>query len=352
MKHFKWLFLLTALSGIGAQEAAVVVPDQPAQPAVAAATQEFSGARVRLKDLCRIEGVRDNQLTGLGLVVGLSGQGDSASNPVLQEMLSSLLGNLGAQIRPEDLRSKNAAVVAVTATLPGFTRTGDALDIHVASLGDAKSLAGGLLLQTPLRAADSQVYAAAQGRVLAPTGRGAVGTAGTIPRGALLERPVPMPEISNEVVFLLHRPDFSTAQAIGEALRSAFSGAEIEVSDPGRVVWKIAGEGNPMADIAKAETLLVNADAGARIVVSRQTGVVVMGHGVRVAPATVSVRGAKITIGSSSRDTSEQAGLSATASVEDLVTLLQGLGLGTDMVIDVLEALSRAGALYGTLEVL
>ncbi len=315
---------------------------------------DTQGTMVRLKDLCRMEGMRDNQLTGLGLVVGLNGQGDTSSNPVLQEMLSSLLSNLGAQIKPEDLRSKNAAVVAVTAMIPSFTRTGDALDIHVASLGDAKSLAGGILLQTPLRAADSQVYAAAQGRVTAPTGRGALGTTGTIPRAALLEKPVPAPSIGNEIVFLLFRPDFSTAQAIGEILRKEFPQSTVTVQDPGRVVW-VLGEAitDRMQAIAKAEILSVNADSGARIIINRQSGVVVMGRGVRVAASTVSVRGAKITIGNpTQRRTSEQAGLTDTASVEDLVSLLQGLGLGTDMVIEVLEALSRAGALFGKLEVI
>jgi flagellar P-ring protein precursor FlgI len=304
---------------------------------------------VRLKDLARIEGLRDNQLTGLGLVVGLNGQGDSSTNAALMEMISSLMTNLGAQVKPEDLRSKNAAVVAITATLPAFTRPGDALDVQVASLGDAKSLAGGILLQTPLRAADGNVYAAAQGRVLAPTGRGTISTSGTIPRGALLERAVPLPEIQSEVVFLLHRPDFSTAQKIVEALRQAFSETTATVRDPGRVVWQV-GNADRIALIAQAENLRIAADSTARVVVNRQTGVVVMGQNVRLGAATVSVRGAKISIGE--RRTSEQAGLRANTSVEDLVSLLQNLGLATDTIIDILEALSRAGALFGTLEVL
>lgn len=304
---------------------------------------------VRIKDLARVEGVRENQLTGLGLVVGLAGQGDSSSSPALGEMLANLMAHLGAQVRPEDLRSKNVAVVAVTAVLPPFARPGDSLDVHVASLGDAKTLAGGVLLQTPLKAADGNVYAAAQGRVLAPTGRGTQGTTGTIPRGALLERPLPLPSWGGEVVFLLRQPDVSNAQTIAEALRQNFSGSDVQVADPGRVVWRPPA-GDWVAFLARAENLRVPADAVARVVINRQTGVVVMGHGVRLAPATVSVRGAKISIGE--RRTAEQAGLRATATVEELVSLLQGLGLGTDAVIDVLEALSRAGALFGILEVL
>lgn len=315
----------------------------------APAAQTGGAPLVRIKDLARIEGLRENQLTGLGLVVGLAGQGDSSSNVALMEMLSSLMSNLGAQVRPEDLRSKNAAIVAITATLPAFTRPGDALDIQVASLGDAKALAGGLLLQTPLRAADGNVYAAAQGRVLAPTGRGAQSTSGTIPRGAILERPIPVPEIGTEVVFLLHRPDFSTAQRIAEVLRQTFPDSAATVRDAGKVVWQPTGD-DRMAAIARAENLRIAAESAARVVISRQTGVVVMGRDVRLAAATVSVRGARISIGE--RRTAEQGLVQTTTSVEDLVSLLQGLGLGTDAIIDILEALSKAGALFGTLEVL
>ncbi len=332
-------FFLLAAANLLAQETAT---NQSLSPMPAA-------PQVRIKDLARIEGLRDNQLTGLGLVVGLNGQGDSSSNAALMEMLSSLMSNLGAQVRPEDLRSKNAAVVAITATVPAFTRSGDALDIQIASLGDAKSLSGGLLLQTPLRAADGLVYAAAQGRVLAPTGRGAVSTSGTIPRGAILERSIPLPEIQSEIVFLLHRPDFSTAQKIVEALRQSFADATVTVQDAGRVVWRL-GAGDRIASIAQAENLMVSADSVARVVVNRQTGVVVMGQNVRLGAATVSVRGAKISIGD--RRASEQGRIQSTTSVEDLVSLLQSLGLSTDIIIDVLEALSRAGALFGTLEVL
>lgn len=326
-----------------------ILTAQEIESTVSPSSAPSSNPQVRIKDLARIEGLRDNQLTGLGLVVGLNGQGDSSSNSALMEMLSSLMANLGAQVRPEDLRSKNAAVVAITATIPAFTRPGDALDIQVASLGDAKSLSGGLLLQTPLRAADGQVYAAAQGRILAPTGRGTTSTSGTIPRGAILERTIPLPEIQSEIVFLLHRPDFSTAQKIVEALRRSFSETTATVQDAGKVIWQVGG-GDRIAAIARAENLLVSADSIARVVVNRQTGVVVMGQNVRLGSATVSVRGAKISIGE--RRTSEQGRISTTTSVEDLVSLLQSLGLSTDVIIDVLEALSRAGALYGTLEVL
>lgn len=322
------------------------------------------GQEVRLKDIARIEGLKENQLTGLGLVTGLSGQGDSPTNPLLQYVLSSLVGNLGVSLSPEVLKSKNAAVVALSATVPPFVRKGEVIDLQVSSLGDAKSLDGGVLLQTPLMAANGKIYAVGQGRVILAPGKNAPKTSGTVPSGAIVEEEVLSKFVNNSSVsFLLNNPDFSTASEIGKALKAAFPQGKVEVVDSGRIAVTLpeGQNANAVDFISQAENLKVVPDFSARVVVNRASGVVVAGRFVKIAKVAVSVKGAKVTIGSvdkaattpsSKNKTSEQFVLEESSTVEDLVTTLQRIGLDTDTVIEVLKAVDRAGALYGTLEVL
>src|SRR5690554_4969955 len=267
-------------------------------PLSPAAAQE--SIELRVKDLARLEGVRENQLTGLGLVVGLRGTGDSTRSEASMEMVLNFLARYGVPVeRAANLR--NVAVVAVSADLPPFARGGDRIDVHVSSIGDARSLSGGTLLQTPLTGADGKVYAVAQGPLV--LGGYAVyrnnelrevknhPTMGSIPRGALVEREVPMDFLHGETLRLvLHRPDFTTAgrlaavvnEQIQPGLAEAKDGSLVEVTVP-------AGyRRNPVEFITALEALPVTPDKIARVVINERTGTVVIDENVRVSPVAVS----------------------------------------------------------------
>src|SRR5579863_3750744 len=195
------------------------------------------GAVSRLKELVSIDGVRDNQLVGYGLVVGLNGAGDSKQTLFSSQSLSNMLARMGVVIDPTQITIKNTAAVIVTATLPPFVQPGDRIDVTVSSIGDAKTLQGGLLVLTSLKGADAQVYAVAQGSVV--TGgflaSGNAGnsqtvnhpTAGRIPEGAIIERPAPLPDLSKTIRLQLHSMDFTTASRIAEALNKTFGNGRI-----------------------------------------------------------------------------------------------------------------------------
>lgn len=355
---------------------ALLVPGLPAQTAPAGPGTNTAGTAppntttaapkeqsVRIKDLVRIDGLRENQLTGLGLVTGLAGQGDSPNNAMLQYALSSLAGNLGLAVAPDQVKSKNTAVVTVSCTLPPYLSEGDPIDITVSSLGDAKSLEGGYLLQTPLLASNGQTYAVAQGKLLLTGGKPASKTVFSLAKGAIAEKAVTSEFLKDKSLhFLLNRPDFTTAQKIGQALTAAFPQYTVTVADSSKVVLSFGKEEvkNPVDVIAQAEALKVVPDFGAKVVINRTSGVVVAGRFVQIAKVAVSVRGAKVTIGkssgstassSSSNQTREQFLVPESSTVEDLVTLLQQIGLNTDTIIEVFRAIDQAGALYGTLEI-
>ena len=328
----------------------------PAAPQAASSASQ--APQILIKDLVHVEGLRDNQLTGLGIVTGLAGQGDSSNNPMLRYALSSLTDNLGLSIPFKDLKSKNAAVVTVTCTLGPYVNPGDSLDVRVSSLGDATSLAGGILLQTPLLASNGKVYAVAQGPV-AVSALAANKTTATLAGGAIAEKSVASDFTHDgQAVLLLNRADFATAQAIHDAIAKAFPDLQAAVPDPGHVVLTLPKDHSAVGILSRVEALSVSPDPSSDVVVNRATGVVVAGRGVRIAKVAVSVKGAKVTIGKSqpsdwgSSNSSEQFLVPDAATVEDLVTLLQQIGLTTDQLIDVLQAINDAGALYGHLIVL
>ncbi len=310
---------------------------------------------VRIKDLARVEGLRGSQITGIGLVTGLAGQGDSPNNALLQYVISSFVAKQGITLDGNQIKSKNAAVVTVTCTLPGLSRLGDRVDVEVSSLGDAKSLEGGILLQTPLLGLDGMTYATAQGRISTSLVKTNPKTQGFISGGLVMERELvsPIPD-TGAVSFLLNHPDFATADGVGKSLRGNFPTATITVVDAGRITMiPPAEETDRVSFLAKAETSLVVPDFSARVVINRGSGVVVMGNQVRIAPVALSVRGAKISLGNpQDKKNTEQAFLDQFATVEELVTLLQRIGLKTDTIIDVIHALDKAGALFGTLEII
>jgi len=342
---------------------------------------------VRVKELVDVQGMRENALYGYGLVVGLSGTGDSEQVFFTSQSISGMLGRLGIRIDPKDVRVRNVAAVMVTARLPAFARPGTNIDVSVSSMGNARSLAGGVLLITPLTGADGQVYGLAQGPVQAGgINVAAYGTSfqknqptsGRVPSGATIERAV-APNLDKETVTLgLKRPDFTTANNLVEAINKALGEEAAKAVDPAQVVLKVpaAFKGKVVGLLTKVETLEVQADERARVVVSERTGTVVAGERVRIHPVAVAHGGISISVqafpviaqpnafGQGKTVQTKQAqvdakekekqmvALPATTSVEDLAKALNTLGATPRDLIAILQAMKAAGALDADLEVL
>jgi flagellar P-ring protein precursor FlgI len=339
----------------------------------------------RLKDIGRFEGVRPNQLVGMGLVMGLQGTGDRGD--LVEAMLGNLMENFGITMNRSDLRSRNAAVVNVTCELPPFVRAGEQIDVTVSAAGDAKSLEGGVLLQTPLKAANGQVYAVAQGPL--SIGGFSAEAAGSrvsknmtntarIPNGAIVERETSWQSGRGDSIrFFLRRPDFTTADRVASRINDRYGPIAV-VTDAGCIEMRLPAEygGNPARFIAAVETLQVRPDALARVVVNERTGTVTMGGNVRISEVAVAhgnltvtieakplvsqpepfslgetVTGERATI-EAEEDKGHLTRLEATATVQDVVESLNALGATPRDIITILQAIDQAGALQGELVVM
>lgn len=347
-----------------------------------------AAAQVRIKDIADIEGTRQNQLVGYGLVVGLPGTGDRLRTAVFtRQSLVGMLERLGVNTRDleRQLDTRNIAAVMVTANLPAFARPGSRIDIAVSSLGDATNLTGGVLLVTPLLGADGEVYAVAQGSVAtgAISARGAAGsvqrgvpTAGRIANGAIVEREVPFVFANQQRIRLaLRNPDMTTARRIAAVINRAAGSGTATATDPGTVVLATAGRDIP-ALIAQIENLTVTPDQVARVIIDEATGTIVMGANVRI--STVAIAQGNLTIRITEQPQVVQpnplAGgqtavvprtqievddqrerrlgiLPASVTLEDLVRGLNSLGVGPRDMITILQAIRAAGALQAELEV-
>jgi flagellar P-ring protein precursor FlgI len=255
----------------------------------------------RLRDIARIQGVRENQLVGYGLVVGLTGTGDKSSTGFTLRSMSSLLEAMGVTINPNDMDVKNVAAVLVTATLPPFTRQGSRIDVTVSSLGDAKSLKGGVLVQTPLRGADGHIYAVAQGP-LSLGGFSAEGPGGTaastnhltvarIPNGAIVEREVPVTfMVSGQFAITLDRPDFTTARRVADTINTTLAPGLAAAVDAATVV--VANPDSTLAGtvqlLSRVEDLRVTPTTRARVVINERTGTIVAGGDIVIQPVAIS----------------------------------------------------------------
>jgi flagellar P-ring protein precursor FlgI len=352
-----------------------------------------ASAAVRLKELADVQGVRDNDLFGYGLVVGLNGSGDTERVLFTQQSVAGMLGRLGVRVDALQVRARNVAAVIVTARLPAFARPGARLDISVASLGNARSLTGGVLLLTPLTGADGQVYSVAQGPVQVGgyevQGSGSsvsknTPTTGRVPGGAMVERSV-TPSLAGATLLLgLRRPDFTTANRIAAAVQGALGGQVAKALDSAAVEITVpdAFKGDPVGLLAKIEALEVEADAPARVVVSERTGAVVAGERVRIRPVAVSYGGlqvkvttqplvsqpapsfgknpnsnartvvAQVSTTSASEESRGTLALPATTTVEDLAKALNTLGASARDLVTILQAIKAAGALDAELEVM
>jgi len=346
-------------------------------------------APVRLKDLVEFGGVRGNDLLGYGLIVGLDGTGDGIRNsPFTAEIMSSILERLGVNVTGEQFRPKNVAAVLVTASLPPFARVGGRIDVTVSAIGDAKSLRGGTLIMTPLTAADGQVYAVAQGTMIAggvsATGRAAkvvqgVPTAGSIPSGALVEREVAFDFSGLKTIRLaLREPDFSTALRIEKVINREFGRTIARMLDAGTVELDLvqAHMSSPAHVLGRIENLTVEPETRARVVVDQRSGTIVIGADVRIARVAVSQGGLTLRVdeqpqvvqpnpfahgrsivvprsrvGITPRPGVGLAEVKAGTSLSEVVAGLNALGVAPRDMIDILKSIKAAGALYGEFEV-
>jgi len=324
---------------------------------VSAAAFAQEGMTVRLKDIAYLQGVRENQLVGFGLITGLEGKGDSSNSALLKNVLSSLLSSFSITLEADDVSSKNTAVVMVTADIPAFVRPGDRISVHVSSLGDARSLQNGVLLQTPLKAANGITYAVAQGQVGSGAQSTGPETVSVIPGGAIVEQEVISSYLADDrISILLRNPDFTTASRISELLKSTYPDEEVAAVDASLIQITLPDESidNPVGFISRIEELEIVPDTPANVVINPRTGIVVVGKNVRIGQVAVTYRETKVDVGTQRNRGGEDEANNVISfpeipTVDDLVTLLQTTGLDTDTIIEILKAIEKAGALYGRL---
>ena len=324
------------------------------------ASSAFSqeAGQVRLKEIAYIQGVRENQLVGFGLVSGLDGKGDSSQSELLQKVLNNLLASFDIAVSTEDIISKNCAVVIVTSDLPSFVRPGDRINVQISSIGDAKSIGNGILLQTPLKAANGQIYAVAQGMLGKTVGE--TKTVGSIPGGAIVEREVLSSFLDqNSVSIILRNPDFLTASRVAQSLRLEYPDMRITAVDASLIQVSLPDEvvDDPVPFLAGLEETEVTPDSDGRVVINQRSGIVVVGKNVRIGEVAVTYQNTQIDINQlgSRRRTDEKKEafvINGVTTVNELVKLLQDVGLKTESVIEILQAIEKAGALYGRLIVM
>lgn len=356
--------------------------------ALAFALLPRSAQAARVKELTDVVGIRENVLYGYGLVVGLAGTGDSDKVAFTSQSMAGMLGRLGIRVDPKQVQAKNVAAVMVTARLPAFARPGSRIDVAVSSLGNARSLSGGMLLVTPLSGGDGRVYAVAQGPVQIAGFEAAAGgggaskntpTSGRVVNGATIERSVDYALGGGPVTLALRTPDLTTATRIAAAVNAKLGAGAARALDPAAVEVKLPDDrkDDPVGVLADIEAVEVQADHRARVVVSERTGVLVAGEGVRLRPVAVAHGGLSVKVQrdpvvsqpgafaksgetvSTTKDTVEAneatgsaVALKGTATVEDLARALNLLGASPRDLVAVLEAIKAAGALDGELEVL
>lgn len=320
----------------------------------------FQAEAARLKDVANIRGVRSNQLVGYGVVVGLNGSGDSKSE-FTNKSIERMLDRLGVKVQGKDVSSKSVAAVIVTADLPPFARAGNKLDITISTLGDASSLKGGTLVQTPLRAADQQVYAVAQGSlVVGHSGAGVHETVARLPNGAMIERDIGQEFASRKMFRLtLHNPDFTTAARVVKVINKELAGKYATALDAGTidVVSPPPYEGKGVELLATIESLEINPDQAARVVVNEKTGTVVIGSGVKISKVAISHGDLTVKVGGDAQGNAKKDGekimvMEESANVGDIVKAMNRLGVSPKDLITILQSIKAAGALHGDLEIL
>jgi flagellar P-ring protein precursor FlgI len=344
-----------------------------------------AGAQSRIKDLADVQGVAPTQLVGYGLVVGLMGTGDGSGSAAALQSTANLLRNMGLEIDPKQLRVRNAAAVIVTAELPAFAKVGQKLDARASSIGDARSLTGGVLLMAPLKAPDGEIYALAQG----PVGTGGAvsqsmsgaslqqnhGATGVLPNGAIVQRENLAVRLDDGPLrLLLRQPDFSSAQAMVDALNQEFGDKSAVAEDAAtvRFLGKDPATGRASL-VAKIENVRFVPQRAARVVVNERTGTIVAGSDVRISEVAVTQGGLTIrvdpnwtasqpaalsqgttrTVANPQIKAEEQKAqmqiLPANTSVGDLARTLNSLGATPRDLVAILQAIQKSGALQAEL---
>lgn len=316
---------------------------------------DIAGA-ARLKDIASIRGVRENQLIGYGIVVGLKGTGDGR-NEFMSKSMVRMLDKLGMKLDNVDFSSKNVAAVIITANMPAFGKAGNPIDITVSTIGEASSLVGGTLLQTPLRAANDEVYAVAQGSILVGSdGKDMHTTSGRIPNGALIERDMSADFSSRKMYRLtLINPDFTTAARTVLTINKELGGHYASAKDAGTIdiVTPFAYENRGVELLATIEAIEINPDSKARVVVNEKTGTIVVGEKVKISRVAISHGAISVQVGEGKKASAEKiAVLDSGVSVGDLVKSLNKLGVTPKDLITILQSIKSAGALHGELDVL
>ncbi len=355
------------------------------------AAQAAQATPSRIKDIIAIEGIRENQLIGYGLVVGLNGTGDTFLNvPYTQQSLTAMLERLGVNAKETVMRPENVAAVMVTANLPSFARQGTRIDVSVSSLGDAEDLKGGTLIATPLLGADGEVYSVAQGAV-AVAGFSAQGEAasivqgvptnGRIANGGIVERELPF-ELSdmNSVKLSLHNPDLTTARRITAAINKNLKMSLARTLDPATIqLERPIGHPLAMVDIlTNIEQLAITPDQRARVIIDERTGIIVIGAEVRI--NSVAIAQGNLTISITEEPQASQPGafaqggqtqvvnrtgievddgsdkrltvLAPAVTLQDLVDGLNALGIGPRDMISILQAIKASGAMQAEIQVM
>ncbi|MEQ8557480.1 MAG: flagellar basal body P-ring protein FlgI [Henriciella sp.] len=342
--------------------------------------------QTRIRDIVDVEGVRQNDLIGYGIVVGLNGTGDTVRNsPFTEDSLTYMLERLGVNVQGEDIKPDNVAAVLVTSTLPSFARNGSSVDVSVSSIGDAKSLEGGTLILTPLKGADGEVYAVAQGSIVVSgldvqangaSERRGTPTAGAIPNGARVEREIGYEFNQREsLVLALRDPDFTTAANVEDTINMAMGSPVAFMRDPGTVDLDLRSlSGSPSRILASIENLPVEVAVPARIVIDEQSGTIVLGEDVTIskvaiAQGNISIKvtetpvvsqpnpfsdGESIVLPRSQIEiretgTDNVALLNANVTLSQLIDGLNALGVSPGEMADIIRTMKAAGAIHADL---
>lgn len=343
----------------------------------------------RIKDLTELQGVRDNQLIGYGLVVGLNDTGDSSKMKITADSVANMMEHLGITVDRQSVKVKNVAAVLITANLPPFAKVGTQIDVIVSSIGDAKSLSGGTLLRTPLFGPDQNIYALAQGPVIVGgislDGEAAKieknhPTVGRIPGGALVEQEVSFSlSGQNEFIFNLREPDFTTISRMAEVINYEFGQKIAQAGDSRSLLVRLPSlyDSKPIQFISRLENLQIQPDIKARIVINERTGTIVIGAQVRVStvavahgsikltikespyvsqPNPLSPRGQTVVVPDTEMDLNEEDSrfvvMEQGVSVGDLAGALNAIGVTPRDVISIFQAIKAAGALQAELIIL
>lgn len=301
----------------------------------------------KIKDISSILGVRENELTGYGLIIGLNGTGDKSNSKFTMQAVSNMLESMNIKVSPNDIKSKNVAAVVVSAKLPPFARAGDKIDVFVSSIGDAKSLAGGTLVLTPLNAIDGNVYAIAQGSISlnsnAPTAT--IAQAGTIERELVYD-------IYNKsnATLSLKDADFKNAFNVQEAINANFKANVALAKDPRTIALTKPQDLGMVEFLSRVQDIEVNYSKGDKIIIDEQNGTIITGKEISIQPITISY--GDITIEVAGGEISLNNAKSSTSNVSSLVSALQKIGTTPQNIIAILNAMKKSGAINVNIEVI